>query len=171
MLNTLTQVFSFRKKTNLRMGLALKLKLSNFAYLISTFHCGKVERNLWHSYAYHNYLKLPESYRKWLLTHCWQGSKRSCLSAISKYSLDNNWADNILDLRRKYNLLLKDENISNMSKFIWKSTVKRQILYIMLLTACWRAVTVTEKQLCWGITNLNQAFSASNPIVWKAITD
>ena len=33
-----------------------------------------------------------------------------------KYSSEKNWANNILDLRRKYNLPLKDENISNMSK-------------------------------------------------------
>ena len=34
-----------------------------------------------------------------------------------------------MDLRRKYNLPLKDENISNMSKPMWKSIVKRQIQY------------------------------------------
>ena len=33
-----------------------------------------------------------------------------------KYSSEKNWANNILDLRRKYNLRLKDENIDNMFK-------------------------------------------------------
>ena len=36
---------------------------------------------------------------------------------------------NISDLCRKYNLPLKDENISNMPKPVWKSIVKRQIQY------------------------------------------
>ena len=40
-----------------------------------------------------------------------------------KYGSEENWANNILDLRRKYNLPLKDENISNMSKPVWKSIV------------------------------------------------
>ena len=51
------------------------------------------------------------------------------------------WANNILDLRRKYNLPLKDENISNMFKPVWKSVVKRQIQYyvfIYLLESCHR---------------------------------
>ena len=48
-----------------------------------------------------------------------------------KYSSEENWANNILDLRRKYNLPLKDENISNMSKPVWKSIVKRQIQYCL----------------------------------------
>ena len=56
-----------------------------------------------------------------------------------KYSSEKNWANNILDLRRKYNLPLKDENISNMSKPVWKSIVKRKIQYYgfnCLLESC-----------------------------------
>ena len=56
-----------------------------------------------------------------------------------KYGSEKNWANNILDLRRKYNLPLKDENISNMSKPVWKSIVKRQIQYYVfncLLESC-----------------------------------
>ena len=56
-----------------------------------------------------------------------------------KYSSEKNWANNILDLRRKYNLPLKDENISSMSKPVWKSIVKRQIQYYVfncLLESC-----------------------------------
>ena len=44
-----------------------------------------------------------------------------------------------MDLRRKYNLPLKDENISNTSKPVWKSIVKRQIQYNVfnyLLESC-----------------------------------
>ena len=33
-----------------------------------------------------------------------------------KYSSEKDWANNILDSRRKYSLRLKDGNISNMSK-------------------------------------------------------
>ena len=46
-----------------------------------------------------------------------------------KNSSENNWANNILDLRRKYTSILKDKNISNMSKPVWKSIVNRQIQY------------------------------------------
>ena len=56
-----------------------------------------------------------------------------------KYSSEKHWANNILDLRRKYNLPLKDENISNRSKPVWKSIVKRQIQYYVfncLLESC-----------------------------------
>ena len=56
-----------------------------------------------------------------------------------KYSSEENWANNILDLRRKYNLPPKDENTSNMSKLVWKSIVKRQIQYYVfncLLESC-----------------------------------
>ena len=46
-----------------------------------------------------------------------------------KYNWENNWSNNILDSCRNYNLPLKDENINNMSKKVWKSTVKRQTQY------------------------------------------
>ena len=44
-----------------------------------------------------------------------------------------------MDLRQKYNLPLKDENISNMSKPVSKSVLKRQIQYYVfnfLLESC-----------------------------------
>ena len=56
-----------------------------------------------------------------------------------KYSSEKNWANNILDLRRKYSIPLKDEYISNMSKPVWKSIVKRQVQYYVfncLLERC-----------------------------------
>ena len=56
-----------------------------------------------------------------------------------KYGSEENWANNILDLRRKYNLPLKDESIGNMSKPVGKSIVKRQIQYYVfncLLESC-----------------------------------
>ena len=56
-----------------------------------------------------------------------------------RYSSEKTWTNNILDLRQKYNLLLKDENIGNMSKPVWKSIVKRQIQYYVfncLLESC-----------------------------------
>ena len=51
---------------------------------------------------------------------------------ILKHSSENNWANNVLDLRRKYNLPLEDENISNMPKPVWKSIVKRKIQYYVI---------------------------------------
>ena len=47
---------------------------------------------------------------------------------IIKYDFENNWANNVLDLRVKYNLPLDDENIRLLSKGVWKSMVKKQVI-------------------------------------------
>ena len=41
-----------------------------------------------------------------------------------KYDFENNWANNVLDLRVKYSLPLNDENIYLLSKGVLKSIVK-----------------------------------------------
>ena len=50
-----------------------------------------------------------------------------------KYSSENNWANNILDLCRKHNLPLKDENISNMPKPVWTFKNRRYTDEIRML--------------------------------------
>ena len=69
----------------------------------------------------------------------------------------------MLYLRRKYNLPLKDESISNRSKPVWKSVVKRQIRY-HVFSCLLEGATVTEKQLIRGITNPNQWITSQNLI-------
>ena len=44
-----------------------------------------------------------------------------------KYEFENNWANNVLDLRVKYSLPLNDEGIRLLSKGVWKSMVKKQV--------------------------------------------
>ena len=44
-----------------------------------------------------------------------------------KFNDESNWGNEVLDLRKKYNLPLKDENIKNMSERDWKSIVKRSV--------------------------------------------
>ena len=40
---------------------------------------------------------------------------------------ENNWANNVPDLRCKYNLAQKDDNVSNLTWPDWKIMVKNQI--------------------------------------------
>ena len=40
-----------------------------------------------------------------------------------KYPSENNWANNVLDLRRKYNLPRNDDNIANTTWPVWKKMV------------------------------------------------
>ena len=46
---------------------------------------------------------------------------------VLKYEFEPNWASNILGLREKYNLPLKDLNIQKLSKPQWKTMVKSQV--------------------------------------------
>ena len=42
-------------------------------------------------------------------------------SKMLKFKDESNWGNEVLGLRKKYNLPLKDENIKNMSERDWKS--------------------------------------------------
>ena len=53
-----------------------------------------------------------------------------------KYEFEPNWANNILGLREKYNLPLKDLNIQNLSKPQWKTMVKSQVRKFVFHTLC-----------------------------------
>ena len=44
-----------------------------------------------------------------------------------KFKDETNWGNEVLGLRKKYNLPLKDENIKNMSERDWKSIVKSSV--------------------------------------------
>ena len=46
---------------------------------------------------------------------------------VLKYKQERNWANDVIDLRKRYNLLLSDENIKNMQMNVWKSFVKSVI--------------------------------------------
>ena len=53
-----------------------------------------------------------------------------------KYEFEPNWANNILGLREKYNLPLKDLNIQKLSKPQWKTMLKRQVRKFVFHTLC-----------------------------------
>ena len=56
-----------------------------------------------------------------------------------KYPYERNWANCILDSRHKYNLPLCDDNISDMTKSMWKVLVKNRIkkhAFEQLLSKC-----------------------------------
>ena len=44
-----------------------------------------------------------------------------------KFKDESNWGNEVLGLRKRYNLPLKDENIKNMSERDWKSIVKSSV--------------------------------------------
>ena len=44
-----------------------------------------------------------------------------------KYQAERNWANNVHELRNKYNLLLSDENVCNITYDLWKRAVNDQI--------------------------------------------
>ena len=46
---------------------------------------------------------------------------------VLKFEDETNWGNEVLGLRKKYNLPLKDENIKNMSERDWKSIVKSSV--------------------------------------------
>ena len=52
---------------------------------------------------------------------------------LLKFKDETNWGNEVLGLRKKYNLPLKDENIKNMSERDWKSIVKGSVYREALL--------------------------------------
>ena len=51
-----------------------------------------------------------------------------------KYPSENNWANNVLDLRCKYNLLQNHDNIADMTWSVWKKMVKNMIKRFAFMT-------------------------------------
>ena len=49
-----------------------------------------------------------------------------------KYPAEKNWANNVLDLRHKYNLPQNDDNIVNMTWPVWKKMVKKRSKDLLL---------------------------------------
>ena len=46
------------------------------------------------------------------------------------YQAERNWANNVHELRGKYNLPLNDENVCNMTYAMWKKMVHDQVKYV-----------------------------------------
>ena len=51
-----------------------------------------------------------------------------------KYPSENNWANNVLDLRCKYNLPQNDDNIANMTWPVWKKMVQNTVKRFAFMT-------------------------------------
>ena len=56
-----------------------------------------------------------------------------CYREMLKFSEEVNWANDVTDLRKKYNLPLRDDNVKNMLvkdyKWIVKSTIYREVFW------------------------------------------
>ena len=57
------------------------------------------------------------------------------------YPGEINWANNVLDLRCKYNLPQKDENVNNLTWPDWKIIVKNQVKRSVFLTLFEKCLT------------------------------
>ena len=51
---------------------------------------------------------------------------------VLKHPSEDNWADNVLDLRLKYNLPQNDDNIANMTWPMWKKMIKNTVRRLLL---------------------------------------
>ena len=66
-----------------------------------------------------------------------------------KYLGENNWANNVLDLRCKYNLPQKDENVNNLTWPDWKIMVKYQLKRSAFLTFFEKCLTNKKTKHLW----------------------
>ena len=66
-----------------------------------------------------------------------------------KYPAENNWANNVLDLRRKYNLLQNDDNIANMTWPVWKKMVKNMVKRFAFMTLFEKSIVNKKTQHLW----------------------
>ena len=66
-------------------------------------------------------------YLKGILDREYDDPVRIVYHEMLKYKEEINWANNVIGLRKKYNLPLSDENIENMQMNDWKSFVKTVI--------------------------------------------
>ena len=63
-----------------------------------------------------------------------------------KYQAERNWANNVYELRRKYNLPLSDENVCNVTYDTWKRIVNNRIKHVAFLSPT--EMCSTNKKTC-----------------------
>ena len=68
---------------------------------------------------------------------------------IIKYPSENNWANNVLDLRCKYSLPQKDDNVNNLTWPDWKIMVKNQVKRSALLTLFEKSLANKKTKYLW----------------------
>ena len=66
-----------------------------------------------------------------------------------KYPAENNSANNVLDLRCKYNLPQKDENVTNLTWPYWNIMVKNQVKRSAFLTLFEKCLTNKKTKHLW----------------------
>ena len=84
-----------------------------------------------------------------------------------RYPAENNWANNGLDLRRKYNLPQNDDNIANMTWPVWKKMVKNMVKRFAFMTLFEKSIVNKQTQHLWYarlerqpyITSLDPAYA------------
>ena len=66
-----------------------------------------------------------------------------------KYPSENNWANNVLDLRCKYNLPQKDDNVNNLTWPDWKIMAKDQVKTSAFLTLSEKSLANKKTKHLW----------------------
>ena len=62
-----------------------------------------------------------------------------------KYQAERNWANNVHELRGKYNLPLNDENVCNLTYAMWKKMVHDRVKYVYgILFTNWDVLSKQE---------------------------
>ena len=74
------------------------------------------------------------SFLKKILDRDQEDPAQRIYNEMVKYPSENNWANNVLDLRRKYNLPQKNNNIANMTWPVWKRMVKNTVKRFAFMT-------------------------------------
>ena len=75
-------------------------------------------------------------------------SKKEYLEMI-KCPSENNWPNNVLDLRRKYSLLKKDFNVNNLTWPHWKVMVKNHVKRFAFLTLSEKSLANRNTKHLW----------------------
>ena len=66
-----------------------------------------------------------------------------------KYPAENNWANNVLDLRRKYNLPQNDDIMANMTWPVWKKMVKNMVKRFAFMTLFEKSIVSKKTKHLW----------------------
>ena len=68
-----------------------------------------------------------------------------------KYQAERNWANNVHELRGKYNLPLNDENVCNLTYSMWKKMVHDRVKYVAFSSL--RCAQQTKRLVFYYIIN------------------
>ena len=95
--------------------------------------------------------------------------KRIC-NEMFKYPSENNWADNVLDLRHKYNLPQNHDNRANMTWPVWKKMVKNTVKRSAFMTLFEKSIVNKKIHHLWYARLERQPYITSlDPIYVRCV--